>query len=250
MRTLRDHRGMDLFDADGRRVGEAAIDPTVEPLPRAAITSDGPPADVADAVVRQLRGHRLAVRDADLADALVERGAELLRASWLMALALPAGVEAPDADVRPLRDAADEYGEIVWRAYPPGHPDHDMLEATPADAARTVQGYLDGRIVGPLLRDASCEAWTDGRLAGMCVISRMPADDEYGGSAWVTDVCVLPDTQGRGLGRAMLAHAIGRLSTDGEPTLGLAVTRGSPARKLYDSLGFVERFAAWTLNLH
>jgi GNAT superfamily N-acetyltransferase len=240
-----------LQDGAGRRVGIALVDRAGEPSPRALLATDTDvaPSDMADAVVRQLRQHRLSTRQRALADALVERGAELVRASWLMVMALPAEVDTGETDIRPLRDAPDEYGELVWRAYPPEHPDHDMLEATPADAAGTIRGYLDGRIVGPLLRAASCEAWSDDRLAGMCVISRMPADDEYEGSPWVTDVCVVPDVQGQGLGRAMLAHSIRTLSDAGETSLGLAVTQGSPARRLYDALGFVERFPAWTLNL-
>jgi GNAT superfamily N-acetyltransferase len=244
---------LELIGADGRVVGDATIDPTAEPLPRALLTSrpDASPPEVADAVVEGLKGHRLSIREEELAEALVARGAELVRASWLMVLPLPAVVDAPEVDLRPLRDAADEYGEVMWRAYPPDHPDHEMMDATPADAATTVRGYLSGKIVGPLMPDASVEAWSaDGELAGICVISRMQGDGEYEGSPWVTDVCVLPSAQGQGLGRAMLVHAIRRLSEAGEHALGLAVTQGSPARRLYDTLGFVERFPAWTLNLH
>jgi GNAT superfamily N-acetyltransferase len=243
---------LELIGADGETVADAVIDPTVEPLPRALITSrpDASPTSVADAVVDGLRGHRLSTREGDVADALVARGAELVRASALMVLGLPAQVSPTDVDVRPLRDAAAEYGEIVWRAYPPDHPDHDLMDATPAEAAKTVEGYLSGRIVGPLMRDASSESWTtDGELGGLCVVSEMPGDDEFEGSPWITDVCVLPSAQGQGLGRAMLGHAIRRLSEAGHPTLGLAVTQGSPARKLYEAVGFVERFPAWTLNL-
>jgi GNAT superfamily N-acetyltransferase len=77
----------------------------------------------------------------------------------------------------------------------------------------------------------------------------MPGDEEFEGSPWVTDLCVDPAAQGQGLGRALLAHAVTHLAADGHTTLGLAVTRGSPARRLYEDAGFVARFAAWTLEL-
>ena len=243
----------ELIGADGEALADLRVDAGAVPLPRVRVLPrpGASSSALAEALRERFAGHRLAVRDPGLADALIERRVPLDRASWLMTLTLPAAVPAdPDADIRPLRDAALEYGEVVWRAYPPGHPDHDMLEDSPAAAGGTVARYLSGEIVGPLLRAASCEAWSaDGALAGFCVISRLPADDEFAGGAWVTDVCVTPDAQGQGLGRAMLAHAIGRLGADGEPSLGLAVTRGSPARPLYDALGFVERLASWTFDL-
>jgi GNAT superfamily N-acetyltransferase len=244
---------VELLDPDGEVLGDASIDPTTEPLPRALVVAD-PAADplaVADAVVDQLRGHRISTREGQVADALVARGADLVRASSLMVLALPAATAAvPSADIRPLRDVPEEYGEVIRAAYPPDHPDHEMMEATPAGAAATVRGYLDGSIVGPLLRDASAEARdASGALAGLIVISMMPPDGEYEGSPWITDICVDPAAQGQGLGRALLAHAIDRVGAEGHPALGLAVTQGSPARQLYEAMGFVERFPAWTLTL-
>jgi GNAT superfamily N-acetyltransferase len=245
---------MDLVGGGGAVVGTAVIDSTVQPLPRAFISSrDGVSADiVADAVITQLRGHRLSMREGDLARALEARGAELVRASSLMVLGLPAeGSPAGGVDLRPIGHTLDEYGELLRRAYPPDHPDHEMMEATLEGAVTTVRGYLSGEIVGPLIPEASAEARDgDGRLVGLIVISEMPGDDEYEGSPWITDICVDPAAQGRGVGRALLGHAITTVSAQGRSTLGLAVTQGSPARPLYEALGFDERFPAWTLNLH
>jgi GNAT superfamily N-acetyltransferase len=244
---------LELVDPEGAVLGDASIDPTAEPLPRAIVVSrpDADPIAVADAVVDQLRGHRISSREGEVADALLARGAELVRASSLMVLALPAApTGVGSADVRPLRDVPEEYGEVIRAAYPPDHPDHEMMEATPAGAAATVRGYLDGSIVGPLLREASAEARdANGALAGLIIISTMPADGEYEGSPWITDLCVDPAAQGQGLGRALLTHAIDRLGAEGHAALGLAVTQGSPARQLYEAMGFVERFPAWTLTL-
>ncbi|MET0158935.1 MAG: GNAT family N-acetyltransferase, partial [Acidimicrobiales bacterium] len=139
------------------------------------------------------------------------------------------------------------YGELVRRAYPPDHPDHELGDATPEGATETIRGYLEGEIVGPLLTDASAEARLDGVLVGAIVVSEMPVDDEFDGGPWITDLFVDPAAQGHGAGRALLGHAIERLTASGRDRLGLAVTVGNPARRLYGALGFVEQGTRWNL---
>ena len=242
----------ELTAVDGTVLGSAQIDLTDEPHPRAvlSVAPDAPTADLAEAALAAMPGHRLIVEDPGLAEALMERGVTLVRASSLMVLPLPAlspGAPAPDIELGPLRDDPHEHAALIQRAYPPDHPDHEVAEATPEGAAETIRGYLSGEIVGPLLADASAEALIDGVLAGMNVVSEMPADHRFAGGPWITDICVDPAAQGRGVGRALLGHAIDRLSAAGEPILGLAVTVGNPARGLYDALGFVEQGTRWHL---
>ena len=49
------------------------------------------------------------------------------------------------------------------------------------------------------------------------------------------------------MGRALLGHALTQLTASGRDRLGLAVTAGNPARRLYEALGFVEQGTRWNL---
>ena len=243
---------VELTGGDGAVLGTARVDPDEEPFPRAVVhaAADAPIPDLADAARRALPGHRLIVDDAALADALVERGLTLVRAATIMVLTLPVpspAVPPPHVELRALQDTPAEYGEIMRRAYPPDHPDHEHGDATPEGAAATIRGYLSGEIVGPVIAEASAEARLDGALAGVNVVSEMPDDDEFEGGPWITDLFVDPSAQGRGVGKALLGHAIEQLTALGRPTLGLAVTPGNPARGLYESLGFVVLGDRWNL---
>jgi ribosomal protein S18 acetylase RimI-like enzyme len=243
---------LDLTDAEGAPVGTARINPSAEPFPRAVLTPvDGaPPADLAGAAIGTLPDHRLIVDDPALAAALINQGVTLIRASTLMVVRLPApssGAPGPGVQLLAVQDTPFEYGEIVRRAYPPDHPDHELGDATPEGAAATIRGYLAGEIVGPLLSDASAEARLDGVLVGVNIVSEMPADDEYDGGPWITDLFVDPSAQGHGVGRALLGHALAQLTAAGRDRLGLAVTVDNPARHLYEALGFVEQGTRWNL---
>jgi mycothiol synthase len=244
---------LELTGPGGASLGTARVDPTAEPYPRAVVEA-APGASVlelADAILSAMPGHRLIVEDDEqLAEALIGRGVTLARAASLMVLPLDTAsptVSVPGLELAPLRDAPEEYGEIIRRAYPPEHPDHELGEVTPEGAAATARGYLSGEIVGPLLPDASAEARLDGVVVGVDFVSELPADDEFEGGPWITDLCVDPAAQGRGVGRALLGHAIQQLSSTGRDQLGLAVTVGSPARRLYETLGFVELGTRWNL---
>ena len=243
---------LELTGADGAMLGTARVDPTDQPLPRAVVhvPAGVPVADLADAALAALPGHRLIVDAAALAEALVERGLTLVRAASIMALSLPVpspGAPVPDVELRPLQDTPDDYGEVMRRAYPPDHPDHEHGDATPAGAAATIRGYLSGEIVGPVIAEASAEARLDGLLVGVNVVSEMPDDDEFEGGPWITDLFVDPAAQGQGVGKALLGHAIDRLTAAGRPTLGLAVTLDNPATRLYEDLGFVVLGTRWNL---
>ena len=59
----------------------------------------------------------------------------------------------------------------------------------------------------------------------------MPADDEYDGGPWITDLFVDPSARGHGVGRALLRLTpLTHLTASGRDRLGLAVTAGNPAR--------------------
>jgi ribosomal protein S18 acetylase RimI-like enzyme len=226
---------VELRAADGEVLGAADVDPDVAPLPRAVITAvDGVDSEtLADAVVRELRGHRLVTHDPALAEALLSRGAELVRASWMMALALPVELPAVDGvDVRAMGRDASEYARLTVAAYGPGHPDHDETVGSHSAARDTMERFFAGDIVGPFVAEASVEARDpDGTLLGYCVISTMPAEEDFEGGPWVTDISVHPRAQGRGVGRALLTEAIRRLGDLGFTSLGLAVTQANTSAK-------------------
>jgi ribosomal protein S18 acetylase RimI-like enzyme len=56
--------------------------------------------------------------------------------------------------------------------------------------------------------------------------------------SWVLDLAVAPGGQGRGFGAALLAYAMRGTRQAGLTIVGLTVTDGNPARRLYDRMGF------------
>ncbi|MEV0715406.1 GNAT family N-acetyltransferase [Asanoa sp. NPDC050611] len=78
----------------------------------------------------------------------------------------------------------------------------------------------------------------DGRSAGHVLCAGPVPWTEYP-CAWVLNIGVGPRAQGRGLGRALLTHALRGTREAGLPALALSVADGNPARRLYDRAGFV-----------
>jgi GNAT superfamily N-acetyltransferase len=76
-----------------------------------------------------------------------------------------------------------------------------------------------------------------GRSAGQ-VFTVGPVPWGSAPTAWVLDLSVSPDGQGRGFGAALLAYAMSGTRQAGLTVVGLTVTDGNPARRLYDRMGF------------
>lgn len=197
--------------------------------------------DAVEAILAQLGGWLVATADEVLADALLTRGAVQKRHSHVMSKALPAAEELPDWslewELEPI-DASTRFGDevvpLIRRAYPPGHPDEE--EGTDAEIVDDIHERLDGERLGPHL-PGSAVVRDAGRPVGLIIVNRVPGEPPFAGP-WVSDVCRDPDPQYRGVGRALLEHAI-RLNQDaGERGLSLAVTVGNPAQRVYEALGF------------
>ncbi|HYW25922.1 MAG TPA: GNAT family N-acetyltransferase [Terriglobales bacterium] len=188
------------------------------------------------------------------AAALQEAGARLVRHAHDMVLALPArGAQPRIPDGITLRTGIAPVPAMVrvrLLAYPPGHPDAGFSGRSAADHEQDLTELLSGRLVGSVLEDASAVT-TDaaGAVAGAVVVTRIgPEPWGWAGGPWVADVMVVPAWQGRGLGRALLLHAITRCSAAGEARIGLTVTDGNPAERLYAALGFQRRRTLYVLE--
>ena len=122
------------------------------------------------------------------------------------------------------------------RAFGPGHVDHAPSRAQAAVLSRIV----DGREAGPLL-DCSRLAVisADAAVVGVALVTDAPAVGDDGGP-WVADIYRDPDPRLAGLGTALLCAVMAGAVEAGRDRIGLAVTEGNPARRLYERLGFAE----------
>jgi len=189
------------------------------------------------------------------AAALQAAGARLVRHAHDMVLDLPAagaaGPRFPDGlAVRAGVEPSPPLTRAVLAAYPPGHPDVGPDGRTYEEADRELAELLAGRSVGPVLPDPSATAAdASGAVVGTVIVTRIgPEPWGWSGGAWVAIVAVVPAWQGRGLGRALLERAIARGAAAGEARIGLTVTEGNPAERLYRALGFERRRTLYVLE--
>ncbi|SFS80958.1 hypothetical protein [Saccharopolyspora flava] len=179
------------------------------------------------------------VCDLDAAQRLIRAGARPRRHAHTLHRDLRADPPPPQwaglAPREPLRigpcDRAAEALVPAWRAaYPPGHPDHVTADD---EAVRTslLQPLLSGRVLGPLLPHSA--VITD---AGNAVVAGLIVNDRAG-TAWVSDLFRRPGPDTTGLGGLLLRRALAGLAGEFE-RVGLAVTVGNPAERLYRRSGF------------
>jgi GNAT superfamily N-acetyltransferase len=186
----------------------------------------------ARAVLAELRGMRIA-GDEELGRALIAAGGRPLRHGHLMTHDLagrrewrnPPGYRLTDVD-RPAADLVDAYRA----AFGPGHVDYrdEPPDRTLADLER----HLSGRDFGPLLKGSGLAVADDGTVVGAILLGTLPGEPPLNGP-WLIEVFRHPDH--RGVGRALVERALALADV---PALGLMVTEGNPARRLYEDLGF------------
>lgn len=145
-------------------------------------------------------------------------------------------------EVRPGTPEDVEAGEYVrvttWKAAYRGimPDDHlDALEVEPDKVSGMRAGLAaalaEGRV--PLLVGEA-----GGRVVGFVNFGRC-RDEEIGGGE-VFALYVLPESQSKGLGRALMTAAVERLRADGHEEVGLWVAAGNTrARGFYERFGFV-----------
>lgn len=229
-----------LQDALGRQVATYRAG-TRDGLPLADRLTASPGValeEAAGVAVLRLRGH-IVETTAPLGDLLLIGGATLRRRSTLMTcdpaaprepVAAPEGVLIGPAAGCPPDDLLDAYIE----AYPPEHPDH-QAGVDRAGQLKLLRSLIDGEVIGPMLA-CSQTAAAGGAMAGAALILDMPGDPPLCGP-WVGELFRHPDAP-PGTGAALLAAALDRAAADGLPHVGLRVSSGNPALRLYERLGF------------
>lgn len=231
------------------RLGDDDGVPSVSVAPRAA-AEDGARAGaeaVARQVVRDLAGRRLETPDESLAAALLERGLALRRAATDLRhdLCHVADVTLPDGWRLAAPGFDDDVLAAVTAAYGPGHVEGGWT-ASDTDEVRAV--FAGTGEVPPLVPASARLLDPAGRGVGH-VLCAGPAPWREAVCAWVMNLAVAPQAQGRGGGRALLVHALHGTRSAGLPALELSVADGNPARRLYDGLGFRPLARTFTIDL-
>ncbi|MEO3808960.1 GNAT family N-acetyltransferase [Sphaerisporangium sp. B11E5] len=228
--TINDDTGRPVLSfVEGTRAGRPCAD---------LATVLGPGAE--EAVLRRLPGWVVA-GDEDLGRRLLAAGARPLRHAHSYSRDLR-------AEPAPAWWAETGYGVVAcdavppaevfpaWRAaYASGHP--DRRDTGDAEALNgELAPLLSGRSYGPLLPCGGLLLRHDRVVAGV-MVGTLSGEPPYGGP-WVMEVFRDPDPRYAGLGAVMLRRALALATMHGLPSLGLAVTDGNPARRVYERLGF------------
>ena len=186
-------------------------------------------------VQRELSGMRIGGPE-DLGRALVAGGARLHRHSHAYTHDLAALPEIETSyELTPVDRPASELLPVYLAAFAPGHP--DRMEA--AEAGRHLEGIVAGKLGG--LLPGSGLASADGQVVAAVLIGTITDAPPPFGGPWIMEVF----STARGAGRALLQRALHRT----EGSLGLAVTEGNPAIRLYEGLGFRRTFTAYSVDL-
>jgi GNAT superfamily N-acetyltransferase len=204
---------------------------------------------VVASVLAELRG-TLVCGDPELGRALIAAGgrpgrhAHLLSRDLRAAPAPPPGPPPPGVRIVAADRPAADLAAAFRAAYPREHPDF-LSHPYPEDPALDLAPLLDGRQVGPLLAASALAVDDRDRVVGAALVNRMPGTPPEAGP-WLSQLFRAPTHPGAG--RALLEHALAALTAAGEEALGLTVTDGNAAERLYRGLGF--RLALSAYNVH
>ncbi len=194
------------------------------------------------------------VDEPDRAHALIENGGVLVRHFLRMVLDLTSAL--PDAPLpggyglEPMTiTLSSEYAEVASRSYSSDHVDHQPEDDDPVATARTIETYIRGEEPGAWIPEASWHVLlANRRVAGAIVVSELARDGDDIAGPWITDIFVEPSLSGQGLGAALISRAAHELARTGRLALGLAVTVGNPARRVYERLGFEIKHENWRIG--
>jgi GNAT superfamily N-acetyltransferase len=142
----------------------------------------------------------------------------------------------PGVRIGPLDRGAGELAPLYAAAYPPDHPDWAHAER-PEDFGAELAGILDGSVAGPRLDSSRLATAADGTPAGVLVVTQLDDPPPFGGP-WVAELFRRPGPELRGTGRGLLQAGLAAATAAGLGSMGLAVSEGNPAERLYAELGF------------
>jgi len=163
--------------------------------------------------------------------------------------AWPAAADSPGAVVRGWVDADfDPMAELIVVAYA-NHVDSQINDhySGRAGALRFLKNIVLFPVCGVFQRDCSLVALADGRLVGAVLVSMVAPRIGH-----ITQLCLHPAWQGRGLGRRLMEAALGRMTAKGYHGVSLTVTaENHGAVALYRKLGFetLKEFGAYSREL-
>ena len=248
----------ELRDADGRVIARLLLEDRGEWQQADVewVSPDVPAAELAALLLRERPAARVATLDARLAEELVTLGGRVMRAGTQMEYDVRAHPPPADWSAACMPSgttlssyAADE-GAAASRlaAYAPPHPDHDPRRATMTAELEDLRRLTSGTVTGPVIESASAVARTNDGVLGAILVCLMPANPLWSGP-WITDLFVAPPARRTGLGSALVRHAVAAIARDGHPGIGLTVTKGNPARMLYERLGFVATHSFTSVEL-
>ncbi|MEI6363600.1 MAG: GNAT family N-acetyltransferase [Actinomycetes bacterium] len=235
---LLDRNGAVLHYVEGTRDG----------LPLADLARVPEGRSVGDAVAVLLQrnaGYLLATEDRPLAEGVLAAGGRQIRHAFVMSAETAGHREAAVIETVP-RSSVDVRAFLHgWlTAYPPGHPDHE--EGTDDEIIARCWDEYDERDWIAREHRSTGLVLEDGQIAAGIIVGIRPQPVPFGGP-WVRDVWRVPEVSQPGTGAALLAQSMRMLDEDGLPTLGLTVSAGNPARRVYERLGFVQQLESWTV---
>ncbi|MFF7989564.1 GNAT family N-acetyltransferase [Kitasatospora xanthocidica] len=185
----------------------------------------------------------------ELGQHLVTAGATVLRHAHTFRRDLRADPPPADWAGAPLREglravpcdrAAEELFEAWRAAFGPGHVDH-----FPGDDARALSERLGlllaGKAIGPVLPSSLLAVDAEDRVVAGVVLT------DRDGLPWVADVFRHPRRGYRGLGADLLRGTVADAAARGLADVHLVVSEGNPARRLYESLGFLRQDTSLTV---
>jgi GNAT superfamily N-acetyltransferase len=199
-------------------------------------------AGAADVVFREMSGW-VATGPRALAEELVARGARLVRSTHRMTCDLSALRQPGDwktlAPVSPLvfEPFARPVGDLVpaWRAaYVPGHPDYRDEYEDAVVVRDRFEALVAGTSYGPL-SPLSAVISDDGVVVAGLLLNEVPGEVPWGGLL-ITDFFRHPAYPR--VGTILLRRTLARAAAEGLGVVGLVVTDGNPARRLYERHGF------------
>jgi GNAT superfamily N-acetyltransferase len=147
----------------------------------------------------------------------------------------------------------------VHGGLPGEHPDFEGIPS-PEHPEIELDQIIAGRMMGPLLGCSGLALRADGTVAAAILVNDSGGELPAGGP-WIAQFFRHPDRrpgllggelsipaalgrpvagEARGAGAPLLRRALALATLDGLPAIGLAVTDGNPAQRLYEAHGFAE----------